>query len=100
MVLDRWDLRLVWALWVLAILCWNALLVSVQFWWRLLYSVLRRSSTEDLSLWDLDLAPWDAWTLFWEKWDQVSGMLMVLSIFSIPPWRLVELKDTFKVQKN
>ena len=54
----------------------------------------------DLSLWDLDLAPWDAWTLFWEKWDQVSGMLMVLSIFSIPPWRLVELKDTFKVQKN
>ena len=50
MVRERCDLRLVWALWVLEILCWKALLVSVQFWWRLLYSVLRRSSTVDLSL--------------------------------------------------
>ena len=25
--------------------------------------------------------------LFWEKCDQVSGILIVVSIFSIPPWR-------------
>ena len=35
MVLDRWDLRLVWALMVSAILCCRALFVSVQLWIKL-----------------------------------------------------------------
>ena len=57
MVLLRWDLRLVWALFVSAMRCWSALFVSTQLCCIFLCSVFRMSSTLDLSRWDLDLAP-------------------------------------------
>ena len=77
----------------------------------LVCSVFRTSSTLALSLWDRDLAPeifllwrvmrslvlpWEAWRLFCEKCDHVSGMLMVVSIFSMPPWRFIPLWRNLK----
>ena len=41
-------------------------------------------------------SPWEACKLFCEKWDQVSGMLRVVSIFSMPPWRLIPLQRILK----
>ena len=111
-VRDRWDLSRVWALSVSATLCWKAWFVSFQRWCIDDALVLVMSSTWARSRCDRDLAPkerkmllwlilsflcyspslpWDPWILLCEKCAQDSGILMLASTFSIPPWRLMDL---------